>query len=155
MEIKFAEVVRTSLEELATFAVDDVPLTGRYPPAPPLGEEPATYDFGPGKELTKRWWSRQRYSPWLDALLPPGASSDYPIQEGISDLLWARVLGRGASLARGEPPGRDFYHTLQALFLLRLVHVLPEYQKSCTSEIDAAVYRLGVLLRRQLQEELH
>ena len=152
METKFVEIATATLEELSTFAVGVLPLTGEYPPAPPVGRQPKAYDLGPGREFTTRWWTRQNDSPWLDVLLPPDARNGEAAPERMDDALWARVLCRAISVVRRRPPDRDFYRALEALFFLRLMYVLPGYESSSTAEIDAAVHRLAVRLRDELQE---
>jgi hypothetical protein len=153
METKFIEIATATLQELSAFAVSDSPLTGGYPPAPPFGRDPKAYDLGPGQEFTIRWWTQQRDSPWLDVLLPPDARNGDAAPERMDDALWARVLCRGTSVVGRRPPGRDFYRALEALFFLRLMYVLPGYRSRSMSEIDAAVHRLAVLLRDELQQE--
>lgn len=153
MSSKFTEIASTTLEELATFALDDLPPIREYRAAPPLGREPKAYDLAPGGEFTTRWWTQHRNSTWLSFLVPRGGTRDTELPPRMDNASWARVLCQSAFVVRRGLHDRDFFNVLEALFFLRLMHVLPEYRMSSTSEIDMAVYRLAILLRREIESE--
>jgi glycosyltransferase involved in cell wall biosynthesis len=147
--IKFRPMFQVLLTHLRTWRSPPNTPPPRFPDAPPLGREPATWDPRPLNDAARRAYEDAADGMWYRRLLaterrlPPKLLADDDVWSGmLTRCLWAPAV---------DDLDDAFWNCVQAMFLTRLAVALPRWETLTTKQIDDSVWRLAAAVRHRLE----